>query len=195
MTAEPPTDPTRRESPPPPGDEASSSPGRRLLSLELRSDPSTLAAARKAIERAISSDARDSEEASASLRLEPECRSRLVLATIEALTNVMRHAYDGRVDGPIELHVTEHAARSSDAARRPCIEIELLDRGEHVPPCDRKGRALDDVEPGGLGTHLIEACTDQIECRARPGGGSILVLRKFASDDSSAEEPREEGPH
>ena len=96
---------------------------------------------------------------------------RVALAVVEAVTNIIRHAYQGRPDERITLFFSELPGG---------IEIEFLDEGTSVPPEALRGRDLDDVEPGGLGLHIMKCCMDSFDYEARPGGGSRLVLKKFA---------------
>lgn len=100
---------------------------------------------------------------------------RVVLSVDEAVANIIRHAYGGASDRPIRVCLEELPGG---------IEIEFLDDGRSVSPDELRGRDLDDVEPGGLGLHIMKCCMDTFEYQERPGGGSRLVLRKFRSEDS-----------
>ncbi|MCZ6794046.1 MAG: ATP-binding protein [Planctomycetota bacterium] len=96
--------------------------------------------------------------------------SRIVLAVVEAVTNIIRHAYHGDNERKITMRLTEI----------PCgLQLEFLDRGEPVPPQKIKGRSLDEVKPGGLGVHMLASCMDDVRYEERPGGGTRLVLKKF----------------
>jgi sigma-B regulation protein RsbU (phosphoserine phosphatase) len=100
---------------------------------------------------------------------EVEC-SRTVLAVVEAVTNIIRHAYHGDPGQEIVL-------RARDLGDG--LELEFLDRGDSVPPATISSRDLAEVEPGGLGVHMMKSCMDEVSYEGRPGGGSRLVLRKF----------------
>ncbi len=102
------------------------------------------------------------------------------LAVDEAVTNVMRHGYDGATDQPIWVKV-----RMGDAAGNPGFTIAVEDRGRQVDPTAIRGRDLDDVRPGGLGVHIIRQVMDQVTYTQRDEGGMRLVMSKTtASTDS-----------
>src|SRR5580692_5998384 len=86
-----------------------------LLRLELPSDPSLLCAVRGAVERLTESFGFSA----------PDCRA-VTRAVDEALTNIIRHSYNGRHDRPIEMFfrsVHRQATPSSEG-----LEILLCDR-------------------------------------------------------------------
>lgn len=97
----------------------------------------------------------------------------LVLAMDEALTNVIRHGYGGRPDGMI--WITLGCLASGDGLR-----IEIEDRARTVDPAALKGRELDDIQPGGLGMHLMSSLVDRYEHAPRTGGGMRVLLEKRA---------------
>ncbi len=107
---------------------------------------------------------------------EAECHA-VVLAVDEALTNIIRHAYRGNAEQPIEasFHRIEAA---QNGQRREALEILLEDRGPAVDPEKLCGRALEDVKPGGLGLHFIRECMDTVEF-SRSEGRNQLRLVKF----------------
>jgi sigma-B regulation protein RsbU (phosphoserine phosphatase) len=95
----------------------------------------------------------------------------VVLAVDEACQNVIRHAYCGDPDGRIELRVS----------RRPGeIEILVRDYAEKSDPgCLERGRDLDELRPGGLGTHFIRELMDVAEFVEPPDGrGNLLRMVK-----------------
>jgi len=65
----------------------------------------------------------------------------MVLGVDEACTNVIRHAYDLRDDQPIALSVE---------TLRTCVRVRLRDYGEQAPASKMRGRAHNEVKPGGL---------------------------------------------
>lgn len=99
----------------------------------------------------------------------------IVLAVDEALTNVIRHGYEGRPGQPIEVDCrTLRDARHGDG-----MEIVIRDWGRQVPLDKICGRDLDDLRPGGLGVHLIRNLMDFCEYSHAEGGGMRLVMRVF----------------
>jgi anti-sigma regulatory factor (Ser/Thr protein kinase) len=108
---------------------------------------------------------------------EPECRA-VVLAVDEALTNIIRHAYLGHADRPIEASFRRiQVAR--DGARREALEIVLEDHGVAVDHTKLSGRPLEEVRPGGLGLHFIRQSMDTVEFRRRNGGNQLRLVKLF----------------
>jgi serine/threonine-protein kinase RsbW len=133
--------------------------------MELRSDPEMLCVVRNAL-----------SELTAKLGFsEPECRA-VVLAVDEALTNIIRHAYLGDAERPIEasfrrIHVS-HEGKSGDA-----LEIVLEDSGATANPEKMCGRALEDVRPGGLGLHFIRESMDTVEFSHSNGRNQLRLVK------------------
>lgn len=101
-------------------------------------------------------------------------RGGIVLAVDEALTNVIKHAYRGQPDKPIEI--TFRCVRESPA--RQALQIELRDWGERVEAGKIRSRDLDDVRPGGLGVHIMQNCMDEVDYAPAPDGGTRLTMIK-----------------
>lgn len=138
-----------------------------LLKLELHSDPKLLSAVRGALERLTEL-----------LGLSPpECRS-VTRAVDEALTNIMRHCYCGRLDQPIEV-VCSRIRRRGAVGPDEGLEILLCDRGPPVDPAKLRGRRLDDIRPGGLGLHLIRQSMDIVQYRRTRGTNQFRLVKYF----------------
>lgn len=137
-----------------------------LMRLELPSDPSLLCAVRGAVERLTESFGFAPEE----------CRA-VTLAVDEALTNIIRHAYHGRPDQPIELSFRS-VKPQADKQVTGGLEILLSDQGPAIEESKMCGRALDDVKPGGLGLHFIKQSMDIVEYQ-RENGTNRLRLVKY----------------
>jgi anti-sigma regulatory factor (Ser/Thr protein kinase) len=91
----------------------------------------------------------------------------ILLAVTEAVTNVIRHAYGGATDRPIDLEVHAEAGR---------LRMDLEDYGEFVDPSHIASRPLGDVRPGGLGVHLIKSTMDRVDYRENEHGGTTLTM-------------------
>jgi sigma-B regulation protein RsbU (phosphoserine phosphatase) len=91
----------------------------------------------------------------------------IVLAIDEACQNIIRHAYRGDSDNVIELEV-EH--------RGEHLVFSLTDHAPAIDPSRVKPRDLEDVRPGGLGTHFIRRVMDEVEFE-RPASGRGNLLR------------------
>lgn len=94
----------------------------------------------------------------------------MVLAVDEACQNVVRHAYEGELDGDMVIEI-----------RREKGDYRILIR-DFAPPVDEskiKPRDLDDVRPGGLGIHFIREVMDAMDYLPPPDGqGNLLRLKK-----------------
>lgn len=101
----------------------------------------------------------------------------LVLALDEAVTNVIRHGYDGRP----KQRILVSAEVVSDPQEGEGVELRVRDYGKQVDPEKICGRDLDDVRPGGLGVHIIRAMTSTCEYQRAEGGGMRLIMRKYKS--------------
>ncbi|HXV35833.1 MAG TPA: ATP-binding protein [Myxococcota bacterium] len=98
----------------------------------------------------------------------PEATADIVLAIDEACQNVIRHAYCGECDDAIELEIE----RSGDR-----LIFSLADRAAPIDPERVRPRDLDDIRPGGLGTHFIRRVMDEVEfCRPPSGRGNLLRM-------------------
>ena len=139
--------------------------GRLLLRMELRSDPEMLRVVRNVL-----------GQLAATLGFsELECHA-VVLAVDEALTNIIRHAYLGDAERPIEVSCRRiHVSR--DGRGRDALEIVLEDRGVTVNAKKMCGRALEDVRPGGLGLHFIRESMDTVEFSRRKGRNQLRLVK------------------
>jgi anti-sigma regulatory factor (Ser/Thr protein kinase) len=136
-----------------------------LLKMELRSNPETLCVVRGAL----------SQLAETLGFSESECRA-VVLGVDEALTNIIRHAYAGQSEQPIEvwfhrIQVPSHGANTE------ALEIVLLDQGKKVDEAKLCGRALEDVRPGGLGLHFIRETMDEVEFSHANGRNQLRLVK------------------
>ena len=100
----------------------------------------------------------------------PECAADVVMAVDEACQNVIRHAYRGDSGGAIELQI-ERCGKD--------LVVSLRDFAPEVDPEEVKPRDLDEIRPGGLGTHLIRSMMDSADfVRPETGGGNLLRMVK-----------------
>lgn len=94
----------------------------------------------------------------------------ITLAVDEACANIIKHTYQGQTDQPIILRclVTDQQ-----------LEFQLEDAG---PPIDCNcltPRPLDELRPGGLGTHFIRAAMDEVIYDSNNCSGNLLRLIKY----------------
>ena len=102
---------------------------------------------------------------------------RIVLAMDEACTNVIRYAYAGDPGGSIDIeaHPIEDGLR-----------FTVIDQGRKPDAATIAPRALDEVRPGGLGTHFIQMVMDEVRYDTSPERGTrlCLVKRRKPRDES-----------
>jgi len=132
---------------------------KRLLERRFAAAPGELKATRHAVQRALAdfgmseADARD-----------------VVMALDEACQNVIRHAYIEDGSGEIELAI-EHEGDT--------LVFWLTDWAPRIDPVQVRPRDLDDVRPGGLGTHLIREVMDSADfVEPPPGCGNLFRMVK-----------------
>lgn len=105
----------------------------------------------------------------------------LVLAVDEACQNIIRHGYRGSADGRIEFSIR----RRDDA-----LEVELVDYAPKTDAEACRGRALEDLRPGGLGTYFMHALTDLVRFARPPAGAGnrLLLTKRFGTARNDAHE-------
>ena len=93
----------------------------------------------------------------------------IVLAVDEACSNVIKYAY--KLDETKKIKV-------SLASLSEGIRISIRDYGIKPDLDTIKPRDLEDVRPGGLGTHLIRSVMDEMTYDLSPDVGTCLTLIK-----------------
>ena len=143
------------------------------IELYLLSQPRYLCVARAALNAALDKYGFVSDQC-----------ARVMLAVDEALTNIMRHGYDGRENEPIWMRV-----RPEEDNGAASVRIVIEDRARKVDPAEIRGRALKDVRPGGLGVHIIREVMDEVSYEPREDGpGMRLVMTKARTGDVAPQE-------
>lgn len=98
------------------------------------------------------------------------CGRDIVIAVDEACQNVIRHAYGEREHGDMVVDVRRERDR---------LAINVVDFAPPVDTAAIRPRPLEELRPGGLGTHFIKECMDRIEFRdPPPGAGNRLWMTK-----------------
>ena len=98
----------------------------------------------------------------------------IVLAVDEACQNVIRHAYGSEGEGDISIEIRH---------RPDAMILTLRDFADPVDISKIKPRDLDDLRPGGLGTHLISEVMDEVDFLPPPidGGNLLRLVKKIRS--------------
>ena len=95
----------------------------------------------------------------------------IVLAVDEACQNIIRHAYSGSPEGEIVIEIRRAGGD---------LVVLLRDFAETTDVTTVKPRDLDDVRPGGLGTHFMAEVMDRVEFLIPPEGrGNLLRMVKL----------------
>ncbi|NQW00605.1 MAG: SpoIIE family protein phosphatase [Rhodospirillales bacterium] len=133
--------------------------GVEILNLEVPSQPDRLKLVRNAIaQAALFTDCSD------------ETAQDVVIAVDEALQNVIRHAYSNQPDGKIKVTVSRTTEN---------LIILIRDYAETINIETVQPRDLDDIRPGGLGTHFMREVMDEVSFLPPPDGqGNLLKLVK-----------------
>jgi len=139
---------------------ATAAPSEKLLQLRVSAKASRLKLIRTNV-----------HEASTFCGFDKSTTGDIVLAVDEACQNVIRHAYGTEGEGDISIEVRK---------REDAMIVTIRDYAEEVDVSRIKPRDLDDIRPGGLGTHLIRSVMDEVDFLPTPiDGGNLLRLVKY----------------
>ena len=128
--------------------------------LNINSDPANLAAVRRAVEDLACASGFDAQAC-----------GELALCVNEALANVMRHAYGGATDRPIEL--------SADVDERAgALRVRIRDWGNGVNPEALPPKKRDPLTPGGLGLVCLRKMMDDVRFTPQPDGMLLEMSRR-----------------
>lgn len=94
---------------------------------------------------------------------------RIVLAVDEACSNIIKYAYEGDHNKTISVDVDISSGE---------IEIRLTDSGRRADVSKISPRRLEDVRPGGLGTHFINSVFDAVQYDTGRAEGTMLILKR-----------------
>lgn len=95
----------------------------------------------------------------------------LILAIDEACTNIIRHAYQHRC----------RPLRITFERRRCHLRVTLRDYGKNCAPSEIRGRALEDVRPGGVGVHIIRQVFDDVIYTPKPRGTELVLIKRVSA--------------
>lgn len=145
------------------------------IELQIVSHPRYLCVARAAVAAAAEKYGFDQETV-----------GQVMLAVDEAVTNVIRHGYDGAEDQPVWVRMGPNTPDG-----HPGFTIIVEDRGRQIDPDAIRGRDLDQVRPGGLGVHIIRNVMDEATYARRPDRGMRLTMAKRLTPAAEVEEGQE----
>ncbi len=129
-----------------------------LLKMRFHADPVLLKGVRERVGEALDGIACDRRT-----------RADVVLAINEACMNIIQHAYRGDSSGEIILEILDNERQ---------LVVELHDYGRQADPACIQPRALDDIRPGGLGTHFMRSLMDQCDYARDGERGNLLRMTR-----------------
>ena len=101
---------------------------------------------------------------------DPDLCTHIVIAVNEACMNIIQHGYVDDPTGEIEMEILNNGG---------VLEFQLRDSAPSIAIESVQPRALDDLRPGGLGTHFIREIMDEFTLTPGPNGtGNVWRLTK-----------------
>lgn len=101
--------------------------------------------------------------------VEQKALDAIVLATNEAVSNVIRHAHQGRSDVEVRVECAIHGF---------AVEVRVHDRGAPFQLADVPIMSPCEMRIGGRGVFLMRAMLDELECVPMAHGGNVLRMVK-----------------
>jgi len=136
------------------------------LDLRFDSNPANLAVVRKSIEQFCETAG-----------LDAPAREEVGLVVNEALANVIRHAYHGAKDKPIQVKVDREARG---------VRISIRDWGNGVDPSRMDVPEHDPLVPGGLGLLCLRRLMDDVAYNPQPDGMRLDMTRTTSGSKMAA---------
>ena len=113
-----------------------------------------------------------------------ETAMRLILCVDEACSNIIKHSYEGPCEEPIE---TTFYIDEGD------FKVQIRDYGKQCDSSEIKPRCLDQIKPGGLGTHFINEIMDDVSyCTERAKGTLLTMVKNLKGELTSVQEKNKE---
>ncbi len=137
------------------------------IELRMQANPDYLCIGRTVVRQAAGIFGLDEDEAES-----------ITLGVVEALTNIIRHSYDGPCDKPIIIDLNKICCGDDS---KSAIEIVIRDFGKQVDAEVIKSRNLGEVRPGGVGVHIIHSVMDEVEFSNTDDCGMRLRMVKYIS--------------
>jgi serine/threonine-protein kinase RsbW len=147
------------------------SPGK--LELSFTSSTAHLSTVRRAIEQF-------SKEAG----LETQACEEIGLVVNEAMANIIRHAYEGKKEEPVQATVEKFGTG---------VRITLRDWGNGVDPSTVSRPEHDPFVPGGLGLICMRRLMDEVHYEPQ-SDGMLLVMTRTASGSKSRPDDKSDFP-
>lgn len=106
---------------------------------------------------------------------------KLQLGVVEAVTNVVKHAYGAQAGHEVIVAVALHPEG---------ISFRIMDTGKTMKPLSRESLEFDPtnlatIPEGGLGLHIIQTVMDEVDYQTADGT-NILIMQKHLREKSPA---------
>lgn len=102
----------------------------------------------------------------------------LELALIEAVSNIIRHAYGDMPDGEIRIDVEIDPE---------CITVEMRHEGAAFEPDALEDPVFDGSRSRGFGCYIMKRCVDEVRYTQDDGGSNLVTLvKKLNKEDRDA---------
>lgn len=102
---------------------------------------------------------------------------KIVLCIDEACANIIKHSYGGNTERPIELSLF---------FEDNLFKVQIRDYGKQCDASKIKPRPLNEIKPGGLGTHFMNSIMDDVVyCTDREEGTLLTMQKKLKTEDFS----------
>ncbi len=106
------------------------------------------------------------------------------MAVDEACTNIIEHAYEGEDKGPIEVTCTIETGHCT---------IHIMDHGKRFDPQmipePTSSQNLDEIQPGGLGLHLMRKMMDVVQFSFENNRNKLTMVKVQQSVIPQREDP------
>lgn len=126
------------------------------------------------------------ESIAAKIGMPEKQQHRLGLAVDEAITNTIRHGYHEQSDQPIWIKITPFGDNGTSG-----LQIVVEDRSrdakvENIKDRVEARKTESDIEPGGLGVHIIYEAADEVRFEKRTDGDGLrLTLRAMTDSEAT----------
>ena len=104
-------------------------------------------------------------------KIDEDLQYQIILAAGEAIMNIVQHAYSGGDSSKkikVDLSLIDKI-----------LILDLFDEGIKADPSKIKPRKLEEIRPGGLGTHFIKMVMDDIHWgESKDNWVNHLILKK-----------------
>ncbi len=109
-------------------------------------------------------------EVNENIGCDKELSEKIVIAVNEACMNIIQHAYEGDESGEIIFEMLNEGKE---------LHFRLTDYANPIDLDSVKPRDLEDIRPGGLGTHFISEIMDEYNIsHLDKGRGNHLRMKK-----------------